>query len=230
MELQDLDTLLDQLRHRRATLPERQVHDAAAQALRDLDALAGDLESRHGTLAAEQRGIEGEIEAATDRITTIERRLYGGEVSASKELQAMSDEVEHLRARRAGLEDQELELMEQVEPLDLELAASARRRADLTARLTDAQVALAAAEALIDEEIALQAAERSRLAEAVPATLLTEYERLRSRLGGQGAARLVGDSCTGCHLRLSAAAINDVHRLAPGEIVNCEQCGRILVH
>lgn len=228
--LQDHDTLLDQLSHRRETLPERAAFNKFRQSLRALDVVVSELRSRREALGAEQRGIEDEIEAATKRIDAIEKRLYGGEVSASRELQAMSAEVEHLRARRSDLEDQELEVMEQGEPLDAELRAAAEQHAQLDADLAGAASALGAAEALVDEQISHQAGERARLAEAVPAALLAEYERLRSRLGGQGAARLVGDSCSGCHLRLSAVAIDDIRRLPPGSFVNCEQCGRILVH
>ena len=48
-------------------------------------------------------------------------------------------------------------------------------------------------------------------------------------LGGVGAARLVGPSCTGCHLTLPAQELDRIRREPPDALVFCDQCGRILV-
>jgi hypothetical protein len=59
--------------------------------------------------------------------------------------------------------------------------------------------------------------------------LLARYEQLRSKLGGTGAARLVGASCSGCHLTLSSMELDRVRKAASDAVITCEQCGRILV-
>ncbi len=59
--------------------------------------------------------------------------------------------------------------------------------------------------------------------------LLARYEQLRSKLGGTGAARLVGGSCSGCHLTLSSMELDRVRKASPDAVITCEQCGRILV-
>ena len=66
--------------------------------------------------------MEAELAATEERAAAVNRRLYGGEVSASRELQAMAADVEALKARASVLEDQVLELMEEREPLDAQLA------------------------------------------------------------------------------------------------------------
>ncbi len=63
----------------------------------------------------------------------------------------------------------------------------------------------------------------------MPDNLLATYERLRTRLGGIGVARLVGNHCDGCHLALSAVELDHVRHLPEGEVYTCEQCSRILV-
>ena len=63
-----------------------------------------------------------------------------------------------------------------------------------------------------------------------PSELAQRYEVLRSRLGGVGAARLVGDRCDGCHLTLSSVEVERIRRLPPEEFATCAQCDRILVH
>jgi len=67
------------------------------------------------------------------------------------------------------------------------------------------------------------------VAAQVPAELLARYERLRAKLAGTGAARLVGESCGGCHLTLPAMEVDRIRRAPPDEVLTCDQCGRILV-
>ena len=63
----------------------------------------------------------------------------------------------------------------------------------------------------------------------MPADLIARYEQLRKKLGGTGAARLVGGSCGGCHLQLPAMELDRVKKAPPDAVIYCDQCGRILV-
>jgi predicted nucleic acid-binding Zn-ribbon protein len=83
--------------------------------------------------------------------------------------------------------------------------------------------------AKIDADIASQGEARLAAAATVPADLLTRYERLRATLAGTGAARLVGGSCSGCHLTLPAMEVDRIRKAPPDEVITCDQCGRILV-
>src|SRR5205814_10046625 len=100
---------IDQLRHRREHLPQRAGLAAVAQ---EGVALAARIRSaREGQDAAVRRQTDAEKELADteQRIKDIEKRLYGGTVSASRELQAMSAEVESLKRRCSELEEHVLE-------------------------------------------------------------------------------------------------------------------------
>ena len=70
---------------------------------------------------------------------------------------------------------------------------------------------------------------RVTAAATVAPDLLARYERLRTQLGGTGAARLVGGSCSGCHLSLPAMEVDRIRKAPPDEVITCDQCGRILV-
>ena len=71
--------------------------------------------------------------------------------------------------------------------------------------------------------------ERGGLAAGIPDDLHATYDRLRAKLGGIGAAKLVGGSCSGCHLTLPAQERARIKAAPPDELVFCDQCGRILV-
>ena len=229
LEVQRHDTVMDQLRHRRATMPERQ---ALAGIDTRLSALATRLKElgvgrdEHGS---RQANIEQQIEASKERRATLEKRLYGGQVAAARELQAMSEEVKHLGRHISELEDREIEVMEVLEPLDAELEAGEQVRTSLEAEAAALRTAISDAEVELDVEIDAEADTRGQVAAGVRADLLERYEKLRARLGGTGAAPLVGGSCGGCHLALPAMEIDRLRRAPADAVITCEQCGRILV-
>lgn len=229
LTVQDLDLSLDQLRHRRAHLPERQELAGLDGEAKGMEADLARLDAQRAELAERRDRAETELAATEKRSAAIGKRLYGGEVSATRDLQAMSAELDMLKARASALEDAALEVLEALEPLDAradDLRGALERLAGDKER---AAARLAEAERATDAEISDVESRRQEAAALVPAPLLATYERLRGRLGGVGVARLVGNHCDGCHLTLSAAELDRVRHLAEGEVYTCEQCSRILV-
>ncbi len=229
LEVQDHDTVIDQLRHRQATLPERaQLADIDRQ-LGVLDTRTKELRLTRDELGDRQSALEHQIEASRTRRDTIEKRLFGGQIVASRELQAMHEEVKHLARHISELEDREIEVMEALEPLDTELLAGDVRREALDKDAERLRTVLGTTESELQDEIAAESRARVAAASGVRDDLLTRYEQLRSKLGGTGAARLVGGSCSGCHLKLSSMELDRIRKAPPDAVITCEQCGRILV-
>lgn len=230
LHLQDLDTVADQARHRRDRLAER-------ASLRELDqqesgqrAELSEVEAARDRLAAQQQRLEGELAAAERRVAEIDQRLYGGQVHASRDLQALSGETASLRRRASELEDRILAILDEREPLDQQVASVQAALAGVAGQRAQLVESLRVAEAAIDAELAELGSQRTTAAAELPASLLAEYERLRAHLGGVGVARLVGSRCDGCHLSLPATALDQVRHAPVDQVVYCDQCGRILVH
>ena len=120
--------------------------------------------------------------------------------------------------------------MEAEEPLAAEVAELEAALAGLEAEAARLLGLIAEGEAVIDAELAEVDAVRRDQAAHIPADLLATYEALRARLGGEGAARVSGRSCSGCHLTLPAQEVDRIKRAGPDDLVLCDQCGRILVH
>ena len=118
--------------------------------------------------------------------------------------------------------------MEQIEPLDAELAGLAAERSATDERATALRIQIAEEELAIEAELAAVQAERVLLLTEVEPELLAEYEQLRPHSGGIAIARLVGGSCGGCHLSLSAVEVARIKKLPPEEPVHCEECERLL--
>jgi len=230
LEVQELDTVLDQLQHRRTALPEHAelagVQARTAEVERDRAVIA----TQVAELATRQRALEAQIASVAARRHELEQRMLTGEITASRDLQAIDTEVHHLVERQTALEEEELELVEEEDPLDEALAACERTLATLAGESEQLRGAIALAIEGIDRSIAEERASRVAKASALPGDLAARYEQLRSRLGGVGAARLVGDRCDGCHLTLPSKEVERIRRLPVDESVFCDQCGRILVH
>lgn len=229
LALQDLDTAVSQLQHRRAGLPERKELAGVAAARGALEGRMAAVRAERTELAQRQGELEQQIATATARLETLEQRLYAARGAPARDLQAMDEEIRHLRHRRGELEDAELEVMVGAEPLDAGLEAMAAEQARLDGQAAALAAAIEEAEAAIDAELGERTGARADVAARVGAELLGRYEALRARLGGTGAARLVGNRCGGCHLELPAMEVDRIRRLPPGTVVTCDQCGRILV-
>jgi predicted nucleic acid-binding Zn-ribbon protein len=230
MVVQARDIAIDQLRHRIESLPERSALADVNRRREAINAALAEVARQVDDLAGRQRGLEEQIAAAARRRHEIESRMQTGEVSASRDLQAMDHEVHQLASRQAQFEEEEIALLEEEEPLDAVLAAHQAESAALAAESSRLEAAIADHQKSITAAIATEEAARAESASGLPEELAQRYEVLRSRLGGVGAARLVGDRCDGCHLTLSSVEVERIRRLPPDQFATCTQCDRILVH
>jgi predicted nucleic acid-binding Zn-ribbon protein len=228
LAVQEHDTAVDQLNHRMATMPDRAELDRVMALLTSLEAKTATVEASRHELQRDQQRLDDEITSLRDKATNHDKQLYSGAVTNPRELQAMQDEIASLRRRVSQLEDREIELMEQIEPLDGEIAGYAAERIAADEQATSLRARIAEAEVEIEGELATTRAERAELAAGIDADLLAQYDTLRKQAGGIAIARLVGSNCGGCHLQLSAAEVARIKKLPPDEPVNCEECGRLL--
>lgn len=229
LRVQEHDTAVDQLRHRRATLPELAELNRIEDELAALERARAELVAGRDEVARRQKRLEDELAAVEAKIDEIDGRLYSGAVTIPRELQAMQAEVESLKRRRSTLEDDVLEAMTEREPLDEEIAGLDATRAGYDEEAARLRAAVAEVEVAIDAELARERQARAEAAAALPDDLSRLYEDLRRKLGGVGAARLVNGRCSGCHLTLPATELDRIRRAPPDALIRCDQCGRVLV-
>lgn len=228
LDVQDHDTRLAQLAHRRRTLPEHeQVRDLEGR----LAGIGSDLVAARTSvsdLSRELAKAEADVEQVRQRMARDRSRLDSGQGSA-KDLQALQHEVESLLQRQSTLEDVELEVMERLEAAQArvdEVLAEQRRldteRDDMTA-LRDRRIAE------LDADAGTEQTGRTDAAAGVPADLMALYEKIREQSGGVGAARLYQRRCEGCRLELNTTDLGRIRAAAPDTVLRCEECRRILV-
>ena len=228
LAVQDLDTALTQLQHHRAHLPERAARAdalaAVAAATATLDAVA----TRRQVIADGQARLERSLRELDARYADLAAKLP--RTMVVREAEALMAEQQSVAARRSSVEDEELALLEEDEGLDGEEAGGRQALAAAEERVRSADGALAEVEAVLDEQEAelrqRREADRGRraggAARPLRASCATSFD-------GVAVARLVGGRCTGCHLALANAALERIRSAPPDELVECEECGRILV-
>ena len=122
LELQEADLALDRLAYRRRELAERVAVSELGGEHAELAARVAEAREQRDKLASQQVTLDQRSEAVGGRIAAIEQRLRSGRAGSYRDEQAMGEEVASLAHLRREIEDQELEVMEALEPLDQELA------------------------------------------------------------------------------------------------------------
>jgi predicted nucleic acid-binding Zn-ribbon protein len=229
LDLQDLDLQLDQVAHKRKSLPEHQAlaELSGEKSVVDRELVSADTEV--SDLQREQKKADSDVEQVRQRKARNQQRLDSGQVTSPKDLENLQHEIGSLDRRISDLEDAELEVMEKLETAEA-TQAELRTRADAFAgRQTELQSTRDAAVKELDEQRATLGDQRATAAAELPADLVTQYQKLREHNGGIGAAPLVGKRCMGCQMELSPSDLNRIKAAAPDAVLRCEECGRILV-
>ncbi|MER7577298.1 zinc ribbon domain-containing protein [Streptomyces sp. NPDC057798] len=229
LEVQALDVRLQQLAHKRRSLPEHAEIESLTKDLTQLRDLLVAAQTEESDTAREQTKAEQDVDQVRQRAVRDQQRLDSGAVSSPKDLENLQREIASLAKRQGDLEDVVLEVMERRESAQERVAELTERVGSVESKIEDATARRDAAFETLDGEAATVTKEREVIAGAIPADLLKLYEKLREQQGGVGAAKLQARTCQGCRQELSITDINEIRAAAPDTVVRCENCRRILV-
>lgn len=226
LDLQTLDTRLQQLTHRSKALPE---HAALTALLAEADALRRRLAEESGVAEdseAELRRVESDVTVVEARIARDTDRAQHS--SSVKDITALEQELEALRRRRSDLEDIELQVMERLEGLQATVDATKAELDDLNTRIIAVTGERDAALAGLDSERTHTLANRTTIASKVSVDLLALYEKQRDRYGW-GASHLRGGVSSASGVKLNESDLAVVRSAAPDDVVLCPDSNAILV-
>jgi predicted nucleic acid-binding Zn-ribbon protein len=229
LDLQELDSALDRLTHRRQSLPELAEIEHAQERLAGLDDALVAAQTEISDIDREQKKAEQDVDQVRARADRDQQRLDSGQITSARDLENLQSEIASLQRRQSDLEEIVLEVMERREEAEARLRAveadkemGDKTLAELTARRD-------AAFREIDGEADLSRAARVGVAGDVPDDLIKLYEKLRNQYRGVGAAALLRGKCQGCHLQLNTVELNAIRAAVKDDVLRCEECRRILV-
>jgi predicted nucleic acid-binding Zn-ribbon protein len=229
LDVQALDARIDQLAHRRATLPE---HAALQELEKALSELADNLvaaETEESDISRELRKAEGDVDQVRARAVRDQQRLDAGQVGSPKELEGLQHEIATLARRQSDLEDVVLEIMERLESVQGRHSELSAQRAESEAKVAELTASRDTTTTEIDTEVGGLQAQRDTQAGQLDTELVALYEKIRGQQAGIGAAELKQRRCTGCRLELNNVEISRLRSAEEDEVLRCEECRRILV-
>ncbi len=229
LDIQGLDTKLDQIAHKLKNLPERIEADklrAQYEALKYRE-VAAVTETADREL--EVRKAENDVEQVRIRLEKDSELLQSGTISDSKQLTELQHEVDSLKRRQELLEDEEIAIMQQLEDSQKNVENVRADLAQVTQKLqkADEQVTVLVANLEAEQEEIFN--ERAAESKSIPDELLKVYEKARTENRGIGASTLETGKCNGCQIQFSNADLAKFRNSADGELIRCEECRAILV-
>lgn len=227
LDLQRLDSTIVRLEARKQALESGEEIRAAQAGCEQKENELGELRLSLDTLAIEQKRLEYDIDAFSQKAAAEEKRLYDGSVVNGKELEAMQHDIANIKTRRSRLEDDLLERLVLREDLEARISAAetvvAESREELSKLAEGSQAELAEiASGLVD-----CVKEREAIAATIDEETLELYDDLRAQKKGVGAAALTDGVCQGCHEKLSAMELDKLKKVSG--VKRCDYCRRILI-
>jgi predicted nucleic acid-binding Zn-ribbon protein len=220
--VQRLDTAAEAARRRLAELPlaEQAIETAAA-------AVQADVERAQEALAANQqqrRTLERDVAQVDSRLARFDE--HKAAVKTNQEYTALLHEIATAKQEKDAVEEQILILLEAADTLTADLKRAETARSEGARAGDEARRQLTAERQALDRELARLAAERADAIRDVDPPLLARYDQLLKQRRMLAVAAMVGESCTGCNVRLRPSIAQQVRR--NDAIVQCDSCQRIL--
>jgi predicted nucleic acid-binding Zn-ribbon protein len=220
--LQDRDRKLRTLRteHKNAPLEKQAFADKLAAAKKDLDAV----KQKAKEFEVERSKLEIEAQAVRDKIAKYQTQKF--QTRKNEEFAALNHEIERGEKDVRAIEDRELELMDSADKQKAVIAEAEKKFAETKAQAERQTVDLDHKIKALGEQITAVEAERKTLAVDMDEELLDTYDRLIRMKHGEAVVALRHEVCSGCHMKVTPTTSSKCR--ARKEIVNCENCGRIL--
>ena len=220
--LQDRQQKIRQIENEIKNLPLQRKHLEAQ--LSETAAALEAIKLKARQVEVDRKKLELDVGTRTDSINRLKTQQY--QTRKNDEFQAMGHEIQRYEDEIRKLEDQELELMDQGDKLKVEVAAEEKKTAATKDSISRQMNDLGEKGKALEGRLQELSKERTALAETMDEDLLDRFERLFASKGDSAIVAVEHGFCTGCHMRLTTATVNAAE--AGKEIVNCEQCGRIL--
>jgi hypothetical protein len=222
--LQDRDRKILRLKAELAHVdPERkslQTRGAAAQAQLDAAKL------RVKQLETERKKLELEVESLKQKIEKYSVQQF--QTKKNEEYKALGLEIDNAKAAIFKMDDQQIELMEQIEAAQKDVASAAQQADALKKEVESKLQVIADREVNLKKDLAELQSNRGDLAGTVDESTRNRYERLLKAKGENVVVGIEHGVCGGCHMRFPPHVV--LACKAAQELVTCPNCGRILYY
>lgn len=203
--------------------PERQMLQTRADSTKTASESA---KLRMKQIESDRKRLELEVEAKKQQIEKYSLQQF--QTKKNDEYRALAHEIDNCKQAIVEIENKELELMEQGDQAQKEVAAALHSAAEMK-RVVDQKIAeLSAREENLKKQLADLESNYDQLTGGIDEDVLARYQRLRKQRGERTVVGIEHSVCGGCHMKLPIHIV--ISCQAPQELVTCPNCGRILYY
>jgi predicted nucleic acid-binding Zn-ribbon protein len=223
--LQDRDSKCDGIQRQLESIPlEISAEEANIKRLGDK---VGAVEAEARDLEVRRMDLEGEVEQT--EATVVKYKTQQMQVKKNEEYTALENEINNLKQKISDLEDTELQILEDIDAKNAELAHVRKDAGEQQATL-EAHIALlkqnykSFASELEDARTAVKACQAT-----IEPSVLQQYTYVKSQVKRPPVVVALEEGrCQGCHLKVSGEVESEARK--GQELVRCDSCGRILYY
>ena len=223
--LQDRDRKISLVKAELASIePQRQrLQGRIANAQTNLDAAKHKLKQ----IESERKRLELEVESKKLQIEKYALQQF--QTKKNEEYRALASEIDTCKKAIVGLDDQQIELMEQAEGVQKEAAAAAELAKQFQKEMDGQLGELAQREEAVKKQLADLEAGYEQLEAAIgDESALDRYQRLRRKNGERTVVGIEHSVCGGCHMKLPTQIV--VSCQGDQELISCPNCARLLYY
>jgi predicted nucleic acid-binding Zn-ribbon protein len=173
-----------------------------------------------------RRNLEKDVALHQGRLSKFREQAMA--VKTNVEYHAVQKEIEFAQTEMKAAEDKVLERMIEADDLTAAVKKAEAELASETKKIDADRKAMTAEFADLRAALERIRGERTTVAGALSAQLMSIFERVAQRRNGVAVAEARDGICTICHVRLRPQVFNTVRRNE--EIVQCDSCQRILYY
>jgi len=224
IELQALDSAIDAARKRLAEFPT--LEKAGTQTVASMTAALDAAKTAFNDAAVARKLKEKDVAAIDTRLARFED--HKAAVKTNDEFHALQREVAAGQQEKATLEEQVLVMMMEADTLAATVKNAEAALATAKKELDAMKAAHAAERTVLDKTIAGLVAERTAKAPGLDKPTFAKYEQLLKGRRGVAIARIEGELCTACNMKMRPAVAASVRKNEA--LLTCDNCQRILYY
>ena len=171
-----------------------------------------------------RRDLESALLDTKENIAKFKRQL--NEIKTNKEYTALLKVIDDTNARIDSLEEQIIAEMLSADDIETGIKAASKKADEIQADLAKKKEKILQDKKKAEEKLNDLEKEKEELLPKIPSDQMKLYKQISSQKNGIVLSPVRDEFCTMCHMRVRPQMLNEL--IAGGEIITCENCGRIL--
>jgi hypothetical protein len=222
IELQNCDDRIQSLQDRKRKGPSR--IQALSDEMETVSRGFQEDEERLDAIKSERRSLEGDVEELDTKIQKGNEKLSN--IKSNKEYSAALKEIEAHKKKKAALEDQLIQQMEELELVTERCKSNSEQLESLQQQFEADKKQVQEELVGIEKELKALEKEREAIVRKADPQLLSHYQLVRERIGSHAMSPVIGGVCKTCNMGIPPQMFNELMKCL--ELTSCPHCNRII--